>query len=182
MRLFVAIELDLRLRRELASAVERLGVPRQWLKVVAPEKLHLTLRFVGEVDEESAAQVVEATRAAAAAAAPFAVGVRGLGGFPRDDRASVLWAGVDDSAPLRELAARVESELVARGFAPEPRGFAAHVTLARSKGRPVRPRAPLDREAPRFGEQAVGEVVVMESRASPAGSAYVPFATVALRP
>jgi 2'-5' RNA ligase len=60
-----------------------------------------------------------------------------------------------------------------RGFPPDPRGFTPHITLARVKGAPGRLKGPLDPERPRFGEQEVDEIVVMESLLSPRGPTYV---------
>jgi RNA 2',3'-cyclic 3'-phosphodiesterase len=121
LRLFVGIALppELKLRLSLLAS----GVPgARW---VDPGNYHLTLRFIGEVDEGMASDVdaallhVQAKR--------FAVALAGVGHF--GDR--MLWAGVEKSPPLVHLRDKVESALVRLGLEPEPRRYAPHVTLAR---------------------------------------------------
>ena len=186
MRLFVAVELDRGLQRALARAwdsiVPGLAIePRgEGLRPVGEELLHVTLRFIGETSDDRITDVIAAAEAAAAAFTPFAFAVRGLGCFPKEQLARVLWAGIEPCKPLEQVARRVETELRARGFPPEPRGFSPHITLARAKGAPVRLAAPLDPLQPRFGEQEVDALTVMESRLSPRGPIYVPVAQASL--
>ncbi len=181
MRLFVAVEFDPALRRALARTRDQLPWLGSAVKPVAEELIHLTIRFVGETSDDRIGDVIDAAKSAAEAFAPFSFFVRGLGCFPRSDLARVLWAGIEPCPELTAIARQVESELVARGFPPDPRGFSPHVTLARAKGPPVRLRAPLDGERPRFGEQEVDALTVMESRLSPRGPTYVPIASAPLR-
>jgi 2'-5' RNA ligase len=179
MRLFVAVTLDRGLQRALARAaaeLPELGRGRRGPVATREEQIHLTVRFLGETEDMRIADVIAATEAAAAAFAPFSFVVRGLGCFPKPDVGRVFWAGLEPCPTLEQLALRVERELRERGFPPEPRGFSPHVTLARVKGAPIRLAAPLDPERPRFGEQEVDELTVMESRPSPRGSLYVPVA------
>src|SRR5262245_13369503 len=150
------------------------------IRPVAEAQLHLTLRFIGETPDDRLLLVEEAVRAATVGIEPFDFVVAGLGCFPHADAARVLWAGIEPCAPLQTLAERIEQELRARGFPPEMRRFSPHLTLARAKGRPARLREPLDPSQPRFGEQAVDDVVIFESRMSPRGSQYVPIANVPL--
>jgi 2'-5' RNA ligase len=121
LRLFVGIALppELELRLSLLAS----GVPgARW---VDPGNYHLTLRFIGEVDEGMASDVdavllhIQAKR--------FDVVLAGVGHF--GDR--MLWAGVEKSPPLVHLRDRVESALVRLGLEPETRRYAPHVTLAR---------------------------------------------------
>jgi 2'-5' RNA ligase len=121
LRLFVGIALPpaLKLRLSLLAS----GVPgARW---VDPGNYHLTLRFIGEVDEGMASDVdavllhIQAKR--------FDVALAGVGHF--GDR--MLWAGVEKSPPLVHLRDKVESALVRLGLAPETRRYAPHVTLAR---------------------------------------------------
>jgi 2'-5' RNA ligase len=121
LRLFVGIELppELKLRLSLLCA----GVPgARW---VDPGNYHLTLRFIGEVDEGLASDIDAAL--AQIRAPRFDLALAGVGHF--GDR--MLWAGVDKSPPLVHLRDKVESALVRLGLAPETRRYAPHVTLAR---------------------------------------------------
>jgi 2'-5' RNA ligase len=128
LRLFVAIGLPETVRQRLA-ALER-GIPgARWLP---PENLHLTLRFIGEVNEglaEDAASALSHVHAPA-----FTMTLAGVGHFGHLQRAHSVWAGVEPCPPLSRLRDNIESALVRAGFRPEGRKFKPHVTLARVKG------------------------------------------------
>lgn len=135
-RLFVALELPSALRDALAHWLEPLaaaGVPG--VRVVAPDNLHLTLKFLGAVDAAHTVTVVTALQAIAQAEAPVAVALSGLGAFPSPRRPRVLVAQVNAS-PMLGLQQRVDSAMAGLGFAAEQRPYHPHVTLAR-----VRPAA-----------------------------------------
>ncbi len=130
-RLFVAIDLPAELRARLSGLGA--GVPgARW---VDPEQIHLSLRFIGEVD----GGVFEDVRLALGAvrAAPFDIMLDGVGHFGDRKRVRALWAGVAPNAALNRFAAQIETALVRAGCAPEGRKFKAHVTLARLRGAPV---------------------------------------------
>ena len=121
LRLFVGIALptELKLRLSLLAS----GVPgARW---VDPGNYHLTLRFIGEIDEGTASDVDAALLPIRAK--PFAVTLAGVGRF--GDR--MLWVGVEKSPALVHLRDKVESALVRLGLAPETRRYAPHVSLAR---------------------------------------------------
>src|SRR5690348_504538 len=121
LRLFVGIELPAALRLRLSLLCT--GLPgARW---VDPGNYHLTLRFIGEVDEGLASDIDAAL--AQIRAPRFDLALAGIGHF--GDR--MLWAGVDKSPPLVHLRDKVERALVRLGLAPETRRYAPHVTLAR---------------------------------------------------
>lgn len=130
-RLFVAIPLpaDIRAHLGLLSA----GIPGA--KWVAPANMHLTLRFIGAVEEPVAAEIAAALDGVEAA--PFVLELDGMGDFGSGKRLRALWVGVARNAVLEHLQARIESALVRLGLEPERRRFAPHVTLARLKGAPA---------------------------------------------
>lgn len=124
LRLFVGIALppEIKLRLSLIAA----GVPgARW---VDPGNYHVTLRFIGEVDEGMAGDIDAALAHIRAAA--FQLVLSGVGQF--GDR--MLWAGVEKRPALVHLRDKVESALVRLGLEPETRRYAPHVTLARLKG------------------------------------------------
>lgn len=124
LRLFVGITLppETKLRLSLIAA----GVPgARW---VDPGNYHVTLRFIGEVDEGMAGDIDAAL--ARIHAKPFEVVLTGVGQF--SDR--MLWVGVEKNPALQHLRDKVESALVRLGLEPEARRYAPHVTLARLKG------------------------------------------------
>jgi 2'-5' RNA ligase len=121
LRLFVGIALppELKLRLSLMAA----GVPGA--KWVDPGNYHLTLRFIGEVDEGQAADIDEALLRIRAPR--FAVALATVGHFGLRQ----LWVGVERNAALQHLHEKIESVLNRLGYAPEERRYTPHVTLAR---------------------------------------------------
>lgn len=129
-RLFTAIELPAELAERLAA--QGVGLPgARW---VAAHNLHLTLRFIGEVDEAAAEEIH--AQLLAVTAPPFTLTLAGLGLFGDRHRAHTLWQGVERSAALALLAGRVDAAVVRAGLPPEPRKFAPHISLARIKDSP----------------------------------------------
>jgi len=130
-RLFVAIDFPEAVRARLATLAG--GVPgARW---VPAEQLHLTLRFIGEVDRGRLDDIAEAL--AAIDARGFAVRVKGVGHFPPRGAPRVLWAGIEDGAGPARLHGKIEAALARLGVARDRRKFFPHVTLARLRGAPL---------------------------------------------
>jgi len=126
-RLFVGLGLPDDLRRRLAGLNG--GVPgARW---IAAENLHVTLRFIGEVDRDHAADIDAALTAVAAA--PFDMRLQGIGTFGKGRKLHSLWVGVESEPALTALHAKVDRALVGAGIKPDDRKFMPHVTLARLK-------------------------------------------------
>jgi 2'-5' RNA ligase len=138
-RLFMAVPLPEDARQAIERLVARVragGAPGErevrWVRL---EVIHVTLRFLGPTLEPRIPDAVAAVRAAAATASPFEVALDGAGAFPGLARPRALWIGIGAGAVgLGELAERLGSELVARGWPSDERPFRAHLTLARSDG------------------------------------------------
>ena len=124
-RLFVGIELPEELRRRMILI--QTGIERA--KWVAEENLHLTLRFIGEVSGDVAADASEAL--STIHAPPFSVTVDGAGHFESRKRVRSLWLGIERSDALLGLRDRIESALVRAGLEPERRKYKPHITIAR---------------------------------------------------
>ena len=156
LRLFVAVTLPPEVRAALAEVIGRLrdaDVPG--MRPVAPEALHITLKFLGNVDASRVPDLAAALTAAGDGSVPFRIALQGVGGFPSLEAPRVLWAGVaDDAGSLGGLARRVDEACASAGFPREQRPFSPHLTLARmrdtaspSDRRRAGPRWPM-REAP----------------------------------
>lgn len=125
MRLFVGIALPAEIEDHLSFVGG--GIPRaRW---EPREKLHVTVRFIGEVDGGTKRRLEEALEGVRHP--PFTLSVAGVGFFPPGGKPRILWAGLDGAAPVHELHARIERALVAAGLEPERRKLTPHVTLAR---------------------------------------------------
>ena len=130
-RVFFGLELPEELRERIAMISG--GIERA--RFVPADSLHITLRFIGEVDEPTAHDIAQA--ADDVRFEPVAVTLIGAGHFESRNRVSTVWLGVEPSAELIRLRQRIEASLVRAGLAPERRKFKPHVTVARiNQGRP----------------------------------------------
>ena len=189
-RTFVAIELPAAVRTALAELQTALRATALPLRLTAPEALHLTLAFVGEIPAVRVADLTAAVAGGAQGVGPFVLRAEGVGMFPNARAPRVVWAGVegdpDALARLTNLRATLVRELAAAGF-PADRRFDPHLTLAR-----VRDGAsPADRAAIGAAVQAlpslsavafpVPAVSVMRSDLQSGGAVYSRLAEVVLR-
>ena len=179
MRTFIAIELGDAIRERLAHAQERLRACRCGVKWVRPEQIHLTVKFLGEIDEGAAADVAAAMAAAAEGVGGLDLRVAGLGAFPPRGAPRVVWAGIEEpSGRLATLHKRLDLELEKLGIERETRPFHPHATLGRVKdrraGRPLRALIDTQRTA-EFGARTVDDMVLLRSVLSPTGPTYTPL-------
>ncbi len=136
-RLFVAINLPERVRERIAAGTEDLrGL--EGIRWVATDRVHLTLKFLGEIDEESERSVAEALARVAVGHEPFEARVTAPGAFPNIRRPRVIWLGLEQSPELAALQRELEDALADLGFQREQRAFRPHLTLGRvRRGRRV---------------------------------------------
>jgi 2'-5' RNA ligase len=184
MRLFVSVDLPDDLAEPLAAVQSELG-DSPGLKPTDPTQAHLTLKFLGDVDEAQVPDLEEALETAvdAAGVEPFTATFGGLGVFPSLDYISVVWVGVREGGDeFTRLHEAVERETTALGFEPEDHEFTPHVTLARlSDARPKeRVQRVVGEQDPTVGEMRVREVRLTESTLDREGSTYSTVSRVAL--
>lgn len=129
-RLFVALTLPDAVRERLALV----RAPLPGARWVPPENMHLTLRFIGEVEPAAAAEIDAGLSRISADA--FTIEFARLGTFGSRGRVRTLWAGIERSEPLAHLQAKTEAVCVRAGLVPERRKFHPHVTLARCRNAP----------------------------------------------
>lgn len=135
------------------------------------EKLHLTLRFIGEVDRHVAADVAAALGSVAHPA--FALRLDGIGCFDRRGRIDNIWAGVAPHDPVRSLFAAVTAALARAGIRPEERAFVPHITLARlSRGPLSSDMLPIDRMWPPPTRARFDHFLLYESELGATGPSY----------
>ena len=180
LRLFFAVGLPEEVRARAAEHAARLrqsfpDVRAGWER---PEKMHVTLKFLGDVD---AARVPALTRAAEAATRglpSFTLAVEGTGSFPPRGAPRVLWLGLrDDAGGLSRLQARLEDECERVGFPRETRPFKPHLTLARLRTPQGARELAAAHAAEPFGPFAfnVPDLLLIRSQFGPAGSRYAPL-------
>lgn len=135
-RAFIALTLPPPVTQALAAVGEELAarVPERAVKWVAPEKIHLTLRFLGETPVDQLEALGTALETVAAAHVPFSLSLDRLGCFPGERRPRVIWVGLKGQVEaLCALKGGLDKALVPLGWEPEARPFQAHLTLGRVK-------------------------------------------------
>lgn len=183
MRTFVAINLPheaKELLRGVQTALDRGFRGVSWVK---PESMHLTLKFLGEIDEARAADAAAALERAAAGAARFDLEIEGVGAFPNARNPRVVWAGVRPVPGLMALQQAVEKALRETGFEAEDRPFSPHLTLCRVKS-PVDGRALgslVAGAAPVRTSFTVSSFAFMKSVLKPSGALHAPIKEFALK-
>ena len=143
-------------------------------KWVRPENLHITLKFLGEIPSDKLESIKSALRAVTCEW-PVGVNFRGLGLFPNERRPRVLWAGMEASRSLPDLAEAIEEALEKMGVAREEREFTPHLTLARSKDGKVSEKlrsALASHAASQFGEMSASAFHLIESKLKSTGPEY----------
>ena len=189
MRLFVAVEIDPSVTDALAdfsAALRREAqtlAPGARIRWVSPEQLHVTSRFIGDMNDAMAAAIAGALLHEPAVA-PFDVVVQGAGAFPERGAPRVLWAGIAAGGEgLAAIEAEVSARLAACGVGREDRPYRPHVTLARVRDPAgLRSAALFERMAARrFGTTRVEAITLFQSRTSPKGAVYTPLHRTPLR-
>lgn len=184
-RLFTALGLPGELRTRLATLQGGIDSAR-WL---APQNLHITLRFIGEVAEDRADDIVAALDKIRTGT--FPVTVSGAGRFGNDERTRALWAGVERTEPLAALHEKIDRALINIGLPPEGRRYTPHVTLARFGGGRDRSRDASAGRVLQWLEAQGGffampfeahEFMLYESHLGRKGPDYVPVASFSLGP
>ena len=132
MRLFIALSLSEKQKNELHRLQQSLKSHLEGVKWVNPEGMHLTLKFLGEVEPARIAAIVEAMKEASPAVEPFDFSFGGGGAFPSPQKARVIWAGLrGEVGKAVALASSLEAALGKKGFPAETRDFSPHLTLGR---------------------------------------------------
>jgi 2'-5' RNA ligase len=184
MRTFIAIEIPSEIKSALAALqteLRRAGADVSWTK---PESIHLTLKFLGEVDEGRISEIEQACIDLAAKFQPFTLSLHGAGVFPNSRQPRVLWAGLSgEIEKVVEAQRQLDERLALIGFEREQKAFRPHLTIGRvksnRKSRELIAAADLY-ELPALSFD-VGEIVVMKSELHPAGARYTRIGVAALK-
>jgi len=130
-RSFIAFDIDsesvLKRMTEVQTMLTKTGAD---LKLVEPKNIHMTLRFLGNITPNTVEKIFEEMKKIQFV--PFDVRLRGVGAFPNPRYPRVVWAGITQGADqLRSIFEQLEPKLLRLGFAPDPKGFSPHLTIAR---------------------------------------------------
>ncbi len=180
-RAFLAIPFSEIILLQAQRVQRRLAEQLSQVRWVAPDAMHLTLRFFGDIPEESLDRIGKVMLSIGSLSVSFQAEVGGLGAFPSPGRARVIWLGIHGGQPLADLHGALEEGLTTIGLPGDGRPFAPHLTLGRIRGRPLPAREILGQ----FHDVACGTLVVdrmtlFESRLRPSGALHLPVKTVYL--
>lgn len=179
MRLFIAIDIDGKIRSALSDLQQQLtskaDIERGDVKWVEPDNTHLTLKFMGEVKDEKVIEVCNIVKDVVSRHKSFELGIRTVGYFGGRS-ARVLWVGAgEDNSNLRQLQKDLEQQLALAGWPQETRKFAGHLTLCRvrNSGAGVK-LAEMSEEYKDFelGTMPADSLSVYQSRLKPTGPVY----------
>lgn len=185
MRAFIAIDFDDAVIQQLADLQNRLRRRLPSLRWVRPDQLHLTVKFLGEIDAARVTEIGAELTAVAARRAPFVVRLKSIGCFGTRGSVRVIWVGVKDATgAVQRLAADCDAAMASLGFPPEDRPFSAHLTLARNKNphltREIH-RAIETEQYTAFGEQTIASITLYQSELDSTGPTYTAVSTYAFQ-
>ncbi len=180
-RTFIGVDIGDDIRRRATSLQQQLARGGAEVKWVAADAMHVTLVFLGEIDERDIIPVCRAVEKVARHEPAFALGVAGVGAFPTARRPKVVWGGIaEGTEPLRRLHAALEAAMLDLNvYAKEERGYTPHLTLGRVRS--DRDGQILALELPKLnswdgGTAAVDEVLVYSSELGKEGPEYAVLA------
>lgn len=174
-RCFIAFDIeDAAILDKILEVQNLLASEFRGLKIVRPENIHITLRFLGEIPPVMVDSVINMIDRIYFE--PFKVKISGVGAFPNPRRPSVIWAGIDEGVQeLKQIFRQMESGLKELGFKPEPRGFSPHLTIARVRHgfnrRMLTPKL-LELSNIEFGEFQAESLRLKKSVLAPKGPVY----------
>jgi 2'-5' RNA ligase len=180
-RAFISIDLAGKLElKEVSHALNGLFLQQ---KLVTPELIHLSLKFLGDISLSKVDDILEKMKSAVDGVAPFDMTFKGLGAFPKQDYPKVIWIGVMAPEALGQIANRIEEGCADLGFKKEDRPFSPHITLSRVKV--VRDRKGLPEvfksfQDTEFGKIHVDAIRLKKSVLAPRGPTYTTVGEVPL--
>ena len=176
-RSFVALDIPSQVKRELGGIIgklQRLGGNVKWVR---PENLHVTLKFLGEVEPEGLEEIYRVVEKSIRGIKAFPFSLSGAGIFPNPRRPRVFWIGIKEGGELAKLSRLLDEGLETLGFPREKRGFSPHLTIGRARTPQGLER--LTEEVVRMGYSSEGleatSLFVMKSKLTPQGPIYSPL-------
>jgi 2'-5' RNA ligase len=184
MRSFIAVKISSDQREKISKLIGELKKSETDVKWVKPENLHVTLKFLGDVDEKALPEIFDSLEKSLTNDTSFQFNLKAIGTFPNIRRPRVIWVGIDNGADsLKALAKKIDETMLGFGFAREKRGFSPHLTIGRVKSTRLIERLTnmfkdVDFETDDF---VIDEVVFFQSILKREGPTYIPQKVIKLR-
>ncbi|MFP4170827.1 MAG: RNA 2',3'-cyclic phosphodiesterase [Methanomassiliicoccales archaeon] len=173
MRAFISMDMDAGER--VGRFGQELGETDAALKVVDPGIMHVTLKFLGDIDGSLVPEIRGCMERSVTQVPQFRARLEGVGAFPKMSKMKVIWIGVEEGGNMTVLAQRLEEELSSLGFREERRPFHPHLTVARVKGSRGmgKVKEVMSRwDGVEFGEQTMDSIRLKRSELGPRGPTY----------
>ena len=189
LRSFIAVEIPAEIQTANAQATAPLKntLPKPLIRWVAPQNVHLTLKFLGDVSPANLEQLAGTLKVEAASHEMFSMSVGGLGAFPNPRRARVIWIGLDAPPALAALQRGVDAAAAQLGYPREERPFSPHLTI----GRVTQTASPSDVQLLRsalesaqvdiLGNVRVAAIHIFKSDLRSGGSVYTRLYSLSMR-
>lgn len=178
-RTFIAIEIPLLIREKISEFQDELKRNQASIKWIKTDNIHITLKFLGNIDENRITDIAQAIDKVTEQIRPFSIEVAGAGVFPNYKKPRVIWVGAkSEEDVLKIVAKKIEQEMHNLGFEKEKRSFQAHLTMGRVKG-----WQGIDAVIKKLEEKhnfsggifVAKEIVLMRSDLKPTGAVYTPL-------
>ena len=174
MRVFLAIEIDEKLKDKISEVQKEFAKCDAPVKYVETENLHCTLKFFGEIDDNKLNEVIGVIENKIKDHKPFKINIKKTGVFPNEKYVRVLWLGMEDVEPFSNLQKDLDEDFVKMGFKKE-RSYIPHLTIGRVKG--SKNKEELLSKLKDLGEVEIGEmdiskIVLKKSELTPVGPIY----------
>ena len=128
---FIAVDIDVFPKLlEFEKEIKETGAN---VKLVEPENVHITLKFLGDTNESQIGEIDKIMKDAVKGVDPFNIQLKGAGVFPNQNYIKVIWVGIKQGEPIGLIASKIDEQLSKMGFKKEKRGFSPHLTIARVK-------------------------------------------------
>ncbi len=185
-RLFIGLPVDQTITERLNPVLVKLSSCKDRVKTVSPAHMHITMKFLGNTDSETTAEILQVFPEALKNHLPISYDAVGLGAFPSLQKASVLWCGIKTETPaLLSLHDDTEKAMESLGFKRDTRAFSPHITLGRiRKGRklppPVLQYFQKNSITP-YGSSLFDQIILFKSDLTPEGPHYTELLTIRLK-
>ena len=183
-RSFIALDLPEDLIKGLQNLQDKARKHTDCVRWVRPDNIHLTLKFLGAIDEAQVEPIGRILENLTAGIEPFKLQVRGFGAFPNARNPKVIWVGMDDHQQrLVQFQEKLEATLATIGFAPEKRGYSPHLTLGRIKE--SRGKRDIEQLIEKYKDEdlgyfTAGSIVFYRSDLQPSGPVYSSLKSIQL--
>jgi len=184
LRCFIAVRIPDEIKQSIGRVIDALSITGADVKWVNPANIHVTLKFLGNTDEQLVGPISAVLEKKISSYAPFYIKIAGVGSFPDRKRPRVIWIGIRDSGELKSLQQDIDIEMIRFGYAAEDRPFSPHLTIGRVRSgkKSMEMLKALESFNERdFGQIEIKGVALMKSELKSTGAEYLSLAEIFIK-